>query len=236
MKLKFHLFSWLILALCQPLQADITVTGIGSITIPGSITINFMGSTLHLKDSGLLLVEHDGYLTGSTVVISPLAKLCNRGTVNAAIVNNGEMVSDCGDDAVVIGDITNNGIFRVSHDSTLQLTGTLQNNTGGLVDFITANQSMLPDIINNNGSVIGAQDLRITNFTSDTENIKIIIQGIPPHTYQLLCSPDLTAGSWLPIGPAKIASGEALHFEHIGVKSRSEKYFYKIAIADQLRH
>lgn len=223
----------LIVILSLPLRADITVTGSGTITVTNSAAIYFNGSVLQIKDSTQVRVQGGGNLTGTTVEIGPLAKLFNCGTVNAEIVNQGEVVSDCGGTSTFLGNVTNNGVFRVSHVSTLVVAGTFQNNAGALLDMITANQTGPPAAFSNAGSLIEAKDLRVASIAAGPADATIKVQGIPPHTYQLFGRPSLITGSWTPIGAAKIASGGLLQFNHPGVVSGFDKYFYKVAVGDQ---
>ncbi len=219
--------------LSLPLRADITVTGASAITVTNPAAIFFNGSTLRIQDSAEVRIRSGGSLIGSTVEIAPLAKLYNCGTVNAAIVNQGEVVANCGGTSTFLANVTNSGVFRVSHGSTLVVAGTFQNNAGALLDLITANQTGPPAMFSNVGTLIEAKDVRVARIVAGPGDVKITIQGIPPHTYQLLGRANLTAGPWVPIGPVKIAAGGLLQFDHAGVVSGFDKYFYKIAASDQ---
>lgn len=216
-----------------PLAADITVTGSGLVTITHSAAVYFSGSTLRINDSAEVRIHSGGNLTGSTVEIGPSAKLYNCGTVNAAIVNQGEVVADCGATSTFLAAVANYGVFRVSHGSTLVATGPFQNKAGALLDMITANQTGPPPLLINIGTLIEAADVGVAGIVAGPVDAKITIQGIRPHTYRLLGRSNLSAGPWTQIGPVKIATGGLLQFDHSGVVPDFDKYFYRIAVGDQ---
>jgi hypothetical protein len=218
--------------LSAPLAADITVTGSGPVTIANAAGVYFTGSTLRINDGAEVRIHNGGSLTGSTVEIAPLAKLYNCGTVNAAIVNQGEVVADCGATSTFLAAVANYGVFRVSHGSTLVATGTFQNKAGALLDLITANQTGPPSLLSNAGTLMEATDVRVAGIVAGPVDTKITIQGIRPHTYRLLGRSNLSVGPWTQIGPVKNATGGLLQFEHAGVVSGSDKYFYRIAVGD----
>jgi hypothetical protein len=236
MKTGLSLRAWsalVPLVLAPPLAADITVTGSGTITITHSAAVHFSGSTLRITDSAEVRIHSGGNLTGSTVEIAPLAKLYNCGTVNAAVVNQGEVVADCGGTSTFLAAVANYGVFRASHGSLLVVAGSFQNNPGALLDLITADQTGPPLLLSNAGTLIKATDVRVAGIEIGPVDAKITIQGIRPHTYRLLGSNNLNAGPWAQIGPVKIATGGLLQFDHPGVLPDFDKYFYRIAVGDQ---
>lgn len=236
MKPGLSLRAWSALVplfLAPHLEADITVTGSGAITITNSAVVYFSGSTLRINESAEVRIHSGGNLTGSTVEIAPLAKLYNCGTVNAAIINQGEVVADCGGTSTFLAAVANYGVFRASHGSLLVVAGPFQNNAGALLDLITADQTGPPLLLSNAGTLIKATDVRVEGIVVGPVDAKITIQGIRPHTYRLMGRNSLNAGPWTQIGPVKIATGGLLQFDHPDVVSGFDKYFYKIAVGDQ---
>jgi len=154
----------------QTLSADITLTGSASVTVTDAASIHFVGSALRINDTAHFRIQGGGNLTGSAVLIAPLAKLSNCGTVNALVVNEGAVVADCGGTSTFLASVTNNGVFRVSHGSTLVVAGNFLNNGGALLDLITATQTGPPIQFSNAGMVVEAKDVHVTQILAGPVN------------------------------------------------------------------
>jgi len=176
------ILTWM---LSPGLRADITVTGSGVLSLGDSATISFNGGTLNVQNGAQVIIQPGASLTGTSIMVGATGRLVNCGTITANISNSGEIVSDCGGNSVFLGNVTNSGVFRVSHGSTLIALGTFHNNPGALLDMITADQTGPPSSLTGEGTVIEAKDVQVEGFEVNALATRIVIEGIPPHTYQL---------------------------------------------------
>lgn len=214
------------------LRADVTITGSGTVTVGGSSEITFNAGTLRIGNGAQLIVQPAALLTGGEVEVASTGKLYNCGTINAGVSNAGEIVADCGVNSFFLGNVTNSGIFRVSHGSSLIAPGSFQNNPGALLDLITAAQTGPPPFLTGTGTLVVADDVRIESINAGASNAEIAVQGVPPHTYQLVGSNDLSAAVWPSIGPMKVATGGQLIWDHAGVVLNFDRYFYRVMVGD----
>jgi hypothetical protein len=214
------------------LRADLAITGVGVVSIGGSSTLHIDGGSVTIENGARLKIQAGGTLVGSTVVVGPAGKLINCGAIHAAVSNAGEVVADCGVISVFLGNVTNSGVFRVSHGSTLVATAGFHNSPGGLLDLITAAPTGPPPSLTGTGTVIEADDVRIEKIQMESQGARIVIQGIPPHTYRLMGSSTLSPPDWAPVGPLKAATGGPLQWDHTGVATTFDRYFYRVIVGD----
>jgi hypothetical protein len=220
------------LILSPALRANITVTGSGVVSVGNAATIYFNGGTLNIANGAQVKVQIGGSLAGAAIEVASSGKLFNCGTINAAISNTGEIVSDCGVPSVFLGSVTNSGTFRVSHGSSLIALGSFQNNQGALLDMITAAQTGPPSALTGPGTLIDAEDLHIERIEVGAADARILIHGIRPHTYQLMGTSRLSPPAWTPIGPIQTATGGQLQWNHSGVAINFSTYFYRVVVGD----
>jgi hypothetical protein len=214
------------------LRANVTITGAGVFSVGNSSTIHIDGGAISIENGARLKIQSGGTLIGSTVLVGPAGKLTNCGAIQAAIWNAGEVVSDCGATSHFLGNITNSGVFRVSHGSALVALAAFHNLPGALLDLITAARTGPPPQLTGNGAVIEADDVRIESIQVGALDARIVIQGIPPHTYQLMATSQLSPPLWAPIGPVKAATGGPLQWDHPGVATSFDRHFYRIVVGD----
>jgi autotransporter-associated beta strand protein len=221
-----------------------TKTGTGTITLSGasihSGTTSVSGGTLALTGSitnnssaeianTATLNLNSGTLTMSTVHIASGGTLTGCGTINASLVNDGTIASGCGSPGklVVNGNITNNGFMQFTAGTGLQNTGTFTNN--GTLDLITGVQSLPANFVNN-GTVFDSSSVKISQITSVGADIRIFINSVPGHSYQLQRRTSLTTGTWTNVGSPLPGNGSILTLAEVGGASGSQG-FYRVLVS-----
>jgi hypothetical protein len=214
-------------------RGAITVQPGAQITVTGGAAIWVDGGTVELRDQSLLRIQPGAVLTAAQVQILPGGTLENCGEIYADIINQGLVVAPCGAGIVstFTGGVTNSGVFRISHGSSLVATGMFANS--GLLDLITAQQPGPPAGLVNTGTVLEVDDLRITSVYPKPAETEIRIPGIAPHTYRLQGKQSLAVASWADIGPIQIGNNAELIFIHPAGLNTFDRYFYRVLIGDQ---
>jgi autotransporter-associated beta strand protein len=187
-------------------NAAVTKTGIGTQILSG--TCNYTKTTT--VQAGVL--EITGTIAGTSAVS----------------ISNGAALSLQGGSLSVIGNITNNGLFKIAGSPSLSLTGTFINQ--GVLDLINGPQT-LPSIFVNNGVVLYPSSVQLTNLTfSNSNGTTLTMQGYAQHTYQLQKTTSVTAPvTWTNVGSAVTGTGGAIIFADPAASGSST--FYRVQVS-----
>jgi hypothetical protein len=138
-------------------------------------------------------------------------------------VDTGSVFYLAGGGLSVSGGITNDGIFKISGDPTLSVTGSFVNN--GVLDLINGT-SGLPANFVNNGTVLSAQNVEVSQVGISGSTFNVSIQSYPQHTYQLRESSSLTSPNWTNVGDPQTGNGSILIFSD--PSATGAQMFYQI--------
>ena len=198
--------------------------GTGNISLPhnGTLTVggngasttysgNFSGSGGNLVKTGtgtMILAGTDDHSTGSITVNGGVLEL--TGTLlsaNGLTVGASGVFDLAGGNLSISGNITNNGIFKLSGTPTLTKTGSFTNN--GVLDLING-PSTLPTNFVNDGTVLYASSVLVQQAAMSESGFNVTIQSYLQHTYQLQTSPSTSPTAWTNVGAAQAGTGGAL--------------------------
>jgi len=162
--------------------------------------------------------------TGATVVQDGILEITGTlaGT-SSLTVDTGSVFYLAGGGLSVSGGITNDGIFKISGDPTLSVTGSFVNN--GVLDLINGT-SGLPANFVNNGTVLSAQNVEVSQVGISGSTFNVSIQSYPQHTYQLRESSSLTSPNWTNVGDPQTGNGSILIFSD--PSATGAQMFYQI--------
>ena len=150
------------------------------------------------------------------------------GTFNdwTTVLNNGLILANCGATLTFSGVVTNNGTMRAANGNVLEAYGTVVNN--GTIDIINGGVTNFHGGFVNNGTVLTAASVTISNiFVTTNNDVKIQIQSVSGHTYQLQISQSLTPANWVNSG-TQSGSGNVLTFTDAGGATNVPIRFYQI--------
>jgi autotransporter-associated beta strand protein len=203
--------------------SGLTAIGAGTLAISGSLS-----TTNSLVVSSAATLDLSGTLTVNTVQINAGGTLTNCGTLNGNLLNNGMVICACGpgQNLVISGNVTNNGMMQFLAGTGLQVSGVFVNN--GVLDLITGSQTLPANFINH-GTVLDASDVRLQPAAFLGPDVNIRIQSYPGHGYQLQRSAILNPAVWQDIGPAQDGTGSVLAFIEPNAAVRATG-FYRILV------
>jgi autotransporter-associated beta strand protein len=183
-----------------------TRVGAGTLALTGAIaTTNSLvvsnAATLHLV----------GALTASLAQIQAGGTLTGCGTLNATLVNDGLVLSDCGAPGVLTlaDNVTNNGTMRLVSGTALAASGVFVNN--GVLDMMTAGSGLPPNLVNN-GVILDSSNLPAQAIFMAGSVVSIRAQSYTGHQYLLQRATSLTAPRWVDVGSAQAGNGAVIEF------------------------
>ncbi len=199
-----------------------TRVGEGSLALAGTIT-----TTNSVVVSNAATLHLSGTLTASVLEIQAGGTLTGCGTLNAVLVNNGLVLSDCGAPGVLTltGNVTNNGTMRLVSGTALASTNLFVNN--GVLDMMTAGSGLPPNLVNN-GVILDSGSLPAQVIFMAGSAVKIRVQSYTGHQYQLQRASSLTTPSWVDVGLAQAGNGAVLEFTD--PDSAAGTRFYRIQV------
>ena len=200
--------------------SGLTTVSAGTLQVSGSIT-----TTNYLIVSNTATLDLPGTVTASLVQINSGGNLTGCGAINGNLLNNGNVLADCGSTLEISGNVTNNGTMQFLNGSGLAVTGTIVNN--GLLDLLTGLQN-LPANFLNNGSVLLATNIVVTSATQSGGTFSLSIHGYDGHTYQLQRSATLNGANWQNLGTPQDGVGDTLTFTDSNSGSQN---FYRILVS-----
>ncbi len=142
----------------------------GTLRVTGSLT-HGTAAVVEVAPGGTLQVN--GTLTAATAHVAEGANYLGPGTLNAALVLDGQAFCDSGN-LTVNGAVTNNGLLRLTSGAALAVSGAFINN--GVLDLIDATPS-LPANFTNNGLVLTARSPASLVWTGTTGTFWDILQS-----------------------------------------------------------
>jgi fibronectin-binding autotransporter adhesin len=209
----------------------------GTVMLSNDNTLNarvlVQNGTLKVNGSTLAFTEADDWgtinlanatLTGTTVTVEQTGYLTGCGTINADLVNNGQVSVNCGD-LVVNGNITNNGTMSLYGGTVLIANGSFVNN--GVLDLLTSPNTVLPPGFVNNGTVIQFGQAKVQSISRAGSTFTMVVQSLSGHNYQLQRSPILPAANWQNVGTAKPGTGADISL----TDSSTGRMFYRLQIS-----
>lgn len=210
-----------------PLHATLVVSG-GSLVIQDNSLLDVGdsvvrdGATVKMSDTAELLIN-DG------LVIDAGGQLIGCGLIAAdVIINNGEIIANCGSTMTLAASVTNNGLIRAVNDTALSAdSGFFLNN--GTLDLITGSGDA-PANLTGSGAFFSASLLPGFTVSLDAalDQAEVSIQTNTYHTYELETSTTLMPDSWT-VADTFIGDGSLLTWTVTGVGSR---LFYRINIIE----
>lgn len=205
------------------LEENNLVLADGFLSVPGGQIIVRDGAVLSLSQPAtlgaeLLLIQAGGLVQGC-------------GLIQAPVVNQGELVSNCGPegDLELGGEVTNEATVRASHQSRLTATVGIFLNLG-LLDLLTGAEQ-LPAQLENAGSIYTPSWMPETRIECGPANVILTLLTLAPHRYQLQGRADLAGGAWEDIGEPITGTGGVESFIHPG-GGLAGGYFYRYTITD----
>ena len=189
----------------------------GSLTNTSSISIN-AGATLQFArgtaNTGQVNVDSGALLTGT-------------GTLNAAVVNSGTLISSGTAGLTINGTVTNNGFMQLLGGASLPDGGGFINN--GVLDLITSPQPLPPGFVNN-GAVLDSTSVRVVSAGKSGSSLSLSVQSHAGHGYRLQKSTTLVGQDWTNVGASQSGNGSVLTFTDAG-GATGALGFYRIVIS-----
>jgi|GEM_PF-1590113 len=177
--------------------------------------------------SGATLILDGGTLTVGSILIHPGGTLDGDGAIHAVVVNDGGITSGSGQSLEFTGDVTNNGLVRISGGALLQASEDFINH--GTLDLITAAPVVLQNLVNT-GSILDSSLVRVNSFVQSWQSATVTIQSYTGHFYQLQRSATLLPDSWQNVGAAREGvTGAVLSFQ-ADVEAAEPNCFYRIRV------
>lgn len=146
----------------QNIYQGVTTVEQGTLRITGSIANS---SSVEVQPTATLQVN--GSLTTGAVYIADNGILLGPGAISATLVNDG-FASANGGAFTFTGNVTNNGVMRLSGNAALVCSGTFTNN--GVLDLIDSNTA-LPASFVSNGLVLRARAAASLIWTGSTSAV-----------------------------------------------------------------
>jgi rhamnogalacturonan endolyase len=187
-----------------------TQVGLGTLSLTGSMT-----TTNWVVVSNQATLRLSGILTAGLAHIRSGGTLAGCGTLNAALVNDGLVLADCGVPGVLTinGHVTNNGTMRLVSGTSLDASGVFVNN--GVLDLMTAGGT-LPTNLVNHGVILDSSNLPVQSISRIGSTITIQAQSFSGHTYQLQSSTSFNPPIWQDLGVAQEGTGGVIEFTDPG--------------------
>ncbi len=193
-----------------------TLAVAGTLEDTGSLGIVVMpGATLHLAGGTIranVRIHPGGFLTGVGTIIG---NLTNEGSVTAA--TGGVLAMD--------GVILNQGTMQLTGGTTLDMHGSFIND--GVVDVITG-AFHPPATFVNNGVLLDSSSVRVASLAKTGTTVRLGIESVAGHSYQLERSLSLADGTWAPLGDPQQGTGGVLTFSDDAAVGRCG--FYRIVV------
>lgn len=220
-----RLITIAVLAATLPLQATLVVSD-GSLVIHDHSLVNIGGSVI--KNGATVKIGDTSDLVADSLTIDSGGQLVGCGTIFAEVINNGDIVANCGSTMTLLDNVTNNSFIRAVNDTALKAdAGIFLNN--GTLDLITGNGAA-PANLSGSGIFFSATQLPAVliavNSLQDTADISI--QTNTYHSYDLETNPDLSPNNWTVEDSIK-GDGSLLTWT---VNLTDSKLFFRINITD----
>lgn len=194
-------------------------------TVNSSLTVNT--ADILVEDGAIMRVNTGSVTNADILQINAAGQLIGCGTINAIILNYGNVTVDCGTSPglVVTEEVTNDGDFVLVNDSYLTATTTTFTNNGTL-DLRDGDQT-LPTFLVNNGTILLTDGLlaEIVNFDFNGDDVVVTADTSASYSYHMEYSDDL--GTWTDC-TTPVPGGGTLDFTHTNGKQGVTKRFYRL--------
>jgi rhamnogalacturonan endolyase len=174
----------------------------------------------------LTLAGVDNYSGATTVSDGVLEVTGNISNTNSVTIASGATFYLAGGSLSVGGNITNNGLFKISGTPTLAPSGSFINN--GVLDLINGPSSLPPNFVNN-GSVLNAGSVTVQQAAISGNTFSLSIQSYLQHNYQLQRAASLINPSWTNVGSSQAGTGSALNFAD--PTATDKQGFYRVLVS-----
>jgi autotransporter-associated beta strand protein len=198
---------------------------------PENITLSGgLSGTGGLTESGggTLILSGDNTYAGVTSVLGGTLEVTGSlSSTSSLAISKGATFYLAGGSLAVAGNITNNGIFKVSGTPALAQTGSFINN--GVLDLINGPET-LPGAFTNNGTVIDSASVKVQQMAMNGSNFTMTIQSYAQHTYQLQRATSMASPiTWTNVGAVQAGTGSPLTFTDTGAPGGQG--FYQVQVS-----
>lgn len=207
----------------------VTVKGGGELIVKSSLTVS--GADVVVETGATMRIESGSTVNSDILEVDELGLVIGCGTVNAAIINNGTIIADCGSSPglEMTNTVENNGEVVLKNGTRLTATAETFTNTGAL-DLRYGDNTQPTNLVSNGGRVLltGSKDTlcKIIQVTLSGDDVDIQSYTSLAFDYHLEYSDDLS--SWFDATTPIVPGGGTMIFSHTNGSAGVDKRFYRI--------
>lgn len=220
----------LALTVAAAAAGDIRINNGGQLIVRSQATAT--AGDVIVESGGNVQLEAPSVTTATTLRVRAGGTVSGCGTIDAAVVNEGTILANCGSPGqmILLGTMTNSGSILVTHGTELVATSVLFINNG-LLNHITGRFTTTAGWFVNQGILLRLEDVGITGVTFAGDDVVLDATMYAPHFYQLQFSDDLV--EWNDIGPLLDSSAATPRVHAGGVPAAPDgKAFYRMKVTD----
>lgn len=207
----------------------------GQLTLAGGATLTVNDGNANTDDniqiqSGGIMRVATGSVTNATILeVQELGLLIGCGTINAALLNHGTVIADCGTNPGLEFQqaSTNNGEVVLRNGTTLTSDATFTNN--GTWDARYGDNTLPAGFADGGGDVLLTGSTKtickITDLTLNGSDVEVSAYTSLAYDYHMEWSDELM--NWFDVG-ANQPGGGTITFKHINGASAATKRFYRL--------
>lgn len=207
----------------------VTVKGGGELIVKSTLTVN--GADILVETGAIMRIETGSTVNADTLEIEEFGQVLGCGTVNAALVNNGTIIAECGSSPglELTGTVANSGEIVLKNGTRLTATAATFTNTGAL-DLRHGDNTLPSTLVNVGGKVLltGTKDTlcEVTQFTINGDDIDVHSYTSLAYEYHLEFSDDLKL--WADATTPVVPGGGTIIFTHTMGSVGEDKRFYRV--------